>query len=61
MVTLVAFVLQWGLQLPLMWFVGLQLGYGLLGIAAVRLVPFIVEAGITTLLWRHGYWSARRT
>ena len=60
LVTLVAFALQWGVQLPLSWFVGVYLEFSLLGITIVRLVLFAVEAAIVTLLWRHGFWTRRR-
>ena len=57
LVTLVAFVLQWGVQLPLTWFVGVYLAFGLSGIAIVRLTLFAVETAIVTLLWRNGFWA----
>ena len=60
LVTLVAFVLQWGVQLPLTWLVGVHLGFGLPGIAAVRLVLFGVEAAVVTQLWCNGFWARRR-
>lgn len=60
LVTLVAFILQWAVQLPLTWFVGVYLGFSLLGIAIVRLVLFAVEAAIVALLWQNDFWARRR-
>jgi len=57
LVTMVAFTLQWGVQLPLSWFVGVVLGYGLVGIAVVRLLLFAIEASIVALMWRNGFWA----
>lgn len=57
LVTTVAFVLQWGVQLPLSWLVGVHLGFGLPGIATSRLLLFAAEAVIVTMIWRHGFWA----
>jgi MATE family multidrug resistance protein len=57
LVTTVAFVLQWGVQLPLTWLVGVHLGFGLPGIAISRLLLFVTEAVIVTMIWRHGFWA----
>jgi len=59
-VTAVAFALQWGAQLPLSWLIGIELGYGLLGIAVSRFLLFAVEAAIVVLLWHSGSWSRLR-
>jgi putative MATE family efflux protein len=59
-ITAVAFALQWSAQLPLSWLVGIELGYGLLGIAVSRLLLFAVEAAIVALMWRSGFWSRVR-
>ena len=56
-VTAVALALQWLVQLPLTWLVGVHLGFGLIGIAINRLVLYVVEAAIVTLMWRSGFWS----
>lgn len=58
LVTTVAFALQWGVQLPLIWFVGVHLGSGLLGIAIIRLLLFAIESIIVTMMWRNGFRSA---
>ena len=57
LVTATAFTLQWGVQLPLAWLIGVHLGFGLLGMAISRLCLFAAEAVIVTLLWRNGFWS----
>lgn len=53
----VAFLLQWAVQLPLVWWAGVHLGLGLTGIAAVRLALFVVETAIFALLWRSDFWE----
>jgi MATE family multidrug resistance protein len=57
LVTVVAFVLQWGVQLPLAWFIGVHLGFGLLGMAISWLLLFAAETIIVTIMWRNGFWS----
>ena len=57
LVTLVAFSLQWIVQLPLSWFIGVHLGFGLIGMAVCRLVLFAAEAAIVAILWHNGFWS----
>jgi MATE family multidrug resistance protein len=56
LVTLVAFGLQWGVQLPLIWLMGVHFGFGLIGMAVCRLLLFAVEAAIVATLWRNGLW-----
>jgi Na+-driven multidrug efflux pump len=53
----VAFVLQRCLHLPLVWLIGVHLGYGLPGIAICRALFFILESARVALMWRHGFWS----
>jgi Na+-driven multidrug efflux pump len=60
LVTVVAFALQWGVQLPLAWLVGVHLGFGLTGIAISRLLLFAAETAAVTLLWRSGFWNRVR-
>ncbi len=48
---MITFALQWGAQLPLCWYVGVQLGHGLAGIAAVRLLLCAVESAIMVAVW----------
>jgi Na+-driven multidrug efflux pump len=57
LVTAVAFALQWGLQLPLVWYFAVSLGYGLIGLAACRFVLFTLESAIVAFIWRSGFWS----
>lgn len=57
LVTVVAFALQWGGQLPLSWLIGIHLGFGLLGMAISRLVLFAAEAVIVAILWHDGFWT----
>ena len=56
LVTLVAFSLQWGVQLPLTWLVGIHLGFGLIDMAVCRLLLFAAEALIVATLWHNGLW-----
>ncbi|HEX9555748.1 MAG TPA: MATE family efflux transporter [Reyranella sp.] len=60
LVTAVVFVLQWGVQLPLAWLVGVHLGFGLTGIATSRLALFATEAAAVTIMWRNGFWNRVR-
>jgi putative MATE family efflux protein len=60
LVTAVAFGLQWAVQLPLVWLIGVHFGFGLLGIALVRLFLFAMETGIVTMAWRSGFWGRAR-
>jgi putative MATE family efflux protein len=59
-VTAVAFAMQWGAQLPLVWLVGVHLGFGLLGVVVVRLLLFATETAIIAIAWRSGFWSRAR-
>jgi len=52
-----AFILQWALQLPLVWWVGTRLGYGLTGVAVVFVVRSLLEVGVMAMLWRWGWWK----
>ncbi|HSH99264.1 MAG TPA: MATE family efflux transporter [Reyranella sp.] len=56
LVATVSFALQWGVQLPLSWLIGVHFGLGLLGIAINRLVLIAAESLILTLMWRNGFW-----
>jgi putative MATE family efflux protein len=51
-----SFTLQWALQLPLCWYVGTQLGFGLTGVGVVFLARGLIEAAILAALWRAGWW-----
>ncbi|MBV9992180.1 MAG: MATE family efflux transporter [Alphaproteobacteria bacterium] len=49
--------MNWLVQLPMAWLVGVGLGYGLFGIALSRFVLLAVEAAIIVALWRRGDWA----
>jgi putative MATE family efflux protein len=51
-----SFTLQWALQLPLCWYVGTWLGFGLTGVGVVFLARSLIEAAILAALWRAGWW-----
>jgi MATE family multidrug resistance protein len=51
----VSFALQWA-QLPLCWYMGAQLGFGLTGVGVVFLARSLIEAAILAALWRAGWW-----
>lgn len=55
----VAFVLQWLIQTPLAWWIGLKLGYGLPGVAWVLFARTLIETAITGWLWRRGAWLTK--
>lgn len=58
--TIIPFVVQWLAQLPLMWWVGVKLGYGLNGVVAVQFSLALVEAVALALIWRGGGWTRVR-
>jgi len=53
-----SFVLQWAVQLPLSWWVGVRLGLGLTGVMAVYAARSVIEATVMSLLWRR--WGRRQ-
>lgn len=55
-VALVNFGMNWCANLPVSWFIGIAMGYGLFGIAAARMVVMTIEAAILILLWSRTYW-----
>jgi MATE family multidrug resistance protein len=57
LVTTVVFALQWGVQLPLCWLIGVHLGFGLFGMAACRLLLFTAETVIVAIMWHSGFWN----
>jgi multidrug resistance protein, MATE family len=59
-IAMVALGLQWCIQLPLNWYVGVRLGYGLVGICVNQLILYSIEATIVSVLWGRGYWSEVR-
>lgn len=58
--TLVPFGFQWGLSLPLAWFVGIACGQGLAGIFIVRLVLTALETTTICIIWQRRNWSRAR-
>ncbi len=59
LVTLVSVGVQWGLQLPLTWLIGVHLDFGLVDMAVCRLLLFAVEAAIMAIVWHHGLCNGR--
>lgn len=53
----VNFGMQWLVQLPAAWLIGVGLGYGLIGIAVGRFFLLALEAAIIVYIWRSGRWS----
>lgn len=49
--------LQWLVFLPLAWWVGLYLGYGLLGIWSVQLIYRLLNSSAFILLWQRRRWQ----
>lgn len=56
-VMIVAFLVQWGLSLPLNWFFGIYLGYGLFGMFANIFFVVVLRASIFAYIWHRGRWS----
>jgi adenylate kinase family enzyme len=60
----VPFARLWLIQLPLMWWVGLGLRQGVVGVVAVQAALSFVEAAALALVWTGGLWipaNARRS
>lgn len=53
----VAFLMQWAVQLPLVWTVGLRLGLGLAGICASQFLVGAATLAVYALIWRGGSWD----
>ncbi len=58
--TVVPFASQWLVELPLMWWVGLRLRYGVLGITIVRTALMAAEAAALAWIWRSDSWTGVR-
>jgi multidrug resistance protein, MATE family len=52
----ISFGVQWGLSLPLAWYIGVHLGYGLVGIFVSRLALYGVETAAMSCLWHSRIW-----
>jgi putative MATE family efflux protein len=53
----VNFGMNWLLQLPTSWLMGVGLGLGLFGVGLGRLVTVSIEAAVLILIWYRGYWT----
>ena len=54
--TAIPLFFQWGLMLPLSWALGVELGWGLTGIAALRAVLTLLETASYSFVWNRGGW-----
>jgi hypothetical protein len=52
----VPFASLWLIQLPLMWWIGLVLRQGVLGMVAVQVALNVAEAVVLGLVWASGFW-----
>lgn len=52
----VPFVSFWLVQLPLMWWVGVDLRQGVLGMVAIQVGLIVVEAVVLSLIWATRFW-----
>lgn len=57
----VPFVSLWLIQLPLMWWIGLELRLGVLGIVAVQAALAVAEAAVLAVIWAGGFWLPNST
>ena len=55
-----ALSIQWGLSLPLNWFFGIHLGYGLLGMFINGFFMVILRTSIFSYIWHRENWSRIR-
>lgn len=53
----ITLLLQWCIRLPLHWFIGIHLGYGLDGIYLNNFFLFSGNALIFSLIWQRGHWA----
>jgi hypothetical protein len=58
--TAVPFVTQCVILLPAMWWVGVQLGYGLDGVVSVQVTMTVLEAAAYFWIWSAGRWDGVR-
>lgn len=49
--------MQWLVYLPLAYTAGIIMGWGLIGIWAVNVIPRVLQAGIFSILWRGDRWA----
>jgi Na+-driven multidrug efflux pump len=57
----IPFTGQWLLTLPLSWWVAVQLGFGLTGLASVQAAVALAETAVTVLVWAGARWTIHRT
>jgi len=57
----IPFAGQWLVQLPLVWWLAVTLGFGLLGMAGVQAGVAVAEALVTALIWAGARWSVHNT
>ena len=55
--TAVPFLLRWAMQLPLIWWIGVKLHFGINGMAAVLFVLAAIEAFVFAVVWSRGRWA----
>jgi putative MATE family efflux protein len=57
----IPFVFQWLVEIPLIWWLAVGLGFGLLGMASVRAaVVGVAEALVIALVWTGSSWTVHR-
>ncbi len=56
-VMVVSVGIQWLLQLPMVWFAGVYLGWGLTAVFAVQVIARALQALIFSISWRGSGWS----
>ena len=56
-VMIVALGIQWCLSLPLNWFFGVYLGFGLFGMLLNGFFMVLIRTGIFTVIWNRERWS----
>jgi putative MATE family efflux protein len=56
-VMVVSILMQWAINLPLAYFLGVYLEFGLIAVWLVQLSYRTVQSGIFILLWRQGVWA----
>ncbi len=56
-VMLASFIMQWGIYIPLGWFLGIYLNYGLSGVWLANLLNQFILAATFLTLWQKGKWQ----
>ncbi len=55
--TIIPFLLMWVVQLPLIYVVGIQMHYGLIGMTSVQVSLTAVELGALVFVWQRARWA----